>query len=106
MKALVGADSEAETTAPEPNRAGRIALLDAARFPPMSAMETTPPQTTPDLDQLISDPAKRHLGIATLETRRSDRLDFHEVAVWAARDALRAAWEAGRASAAATDCAR
>jgi hypothetical protein len=63
----------------------------------MSAMDT------PDLDQLFTDLAKRHLGIATLETRRSDRLDFHEVAVWAVRDALRAAWEAGRAAASADD---
>jgi hypothetical protein len=69
----------------------------------MSAMDTP---DTAALDQLFTAIAKRHLGIATLESRRSDRLDFHEVAVWAVRDALRAAWEAGRASAAATDCAR
>jgi hypothetical protein len=66
----------------------------------MSAMDTP---DTAALDHLISDLAKRHLGIATLETRRSDRLDFHEVAVWAVRDALRAAWEAGRAAASADD---
>jgi len=35
-------------------------------------------------------------GVDTLATRNSDRLDFHEVAVWALRDALVAAYHAGR----------
>ena len=39
--------------------------------------------------------AREHLGIPTLETRRSDSLDFHEVAVWCVHDALKAAFEAG-----------
>jgi len=79
--AQFGVDSEAEPTAAESNRWRRKALLHAARFTPMSAMDTTPPAATPALDQLLSALAKRHLGIARLETRRSDRLDFHEVAV-------------------------
>jgi hypothetical protein len=33
-----------------------------------------------------------------LTTRGSDRLDFHELAVWELRDALTAAYMAGRAS--------
>ena len=39
--------------------------------------------------------AQKHLGIETLETRRSDSLDFHDVAVWCFRDALEAAFNAG-----------
>ena len=39
--------------------------------------------------------AQKHLGIETLETRRSDSLDFHDVAVWCLRDALEAAFNAG-----------
>jgi hypothetical protein len=39
--------------------------------------------------------AKRHLGIPTLDVRRSDRLDFHEVGVSALRSALCAAYKAG-----------
>lgn len=39
--------------------------------------------------------AARGLGFETLETRRSDALDFREVAVWTVRDALRAAFDAG-----------
>lgn len=37
-----------------------------------------------------------HFFIETLETRNSDRLDFHDCAVWAIRSALDAAFEAGR----------
>ena len=36
------------------------------------------------------------LGIETLKTRHSDDLDFHDLAVWKIRDALDAAYEAGR----------
>lgn len=40
----------------------------------------------------------RRLGFDTLETRNSDRLDFREVAVWQIREALLAAYEAGKAA--------
>lgn len=46
--------------------------------------------------QHINAIARKHLSIETLETRRSDRLDFHEVAVWGVQAALDAAYEAGR----------
>ena len=39
--------------------------------------------------------AQKHLGIETLETRRSDSLDFHDTAVWCLKDALEAAFKAG-----------
>ena len=48
---------------------------------------------------LLSRIAAEQLRIPTLETRRSDSLDFHTVAVWAVRDALQAAYDAGRSSA-------
>jgi hypothetical protein len=44
--------------------------------------------------------ARKHLGIKTLEERKSDSLDFHEVGVWGVQAALDAAYEAGRAAAA------
>jgi hypothetical protein len=47
------------------------------------------------LDQILSTIARNHLFIETLKTRRSDSLDFHNVAVWAVRDALAAAYEGG-----------
>jgi len=40
--------------------------------------------------------AKEHLDLETLETRRSDSLDFREQAVWCIKTALEAAYEAGR----------
>ncbi len=42
--------------------------------------------------------AERHFFLETLETRNSDQLDFYDVAVWAIRSALEAAFEAGRQS--------
>jgi hypothetical protein len=39
--------------------------------------------------------ASKHLNIPTLRTRKSDRLDFHEVSVWAVRSALKAAFDEG-----------
>ncbi len=46
-------------------------------------------------DQLLTEIAKKHLSLETLETRRSDSLDFHDIAVWAIKDALQEAYEAG-----------
>jgi hypothetical protein len=43
--------------------------------------------------------ARRVLKIETLETRNSDALDFHELAVWTIQEALDAAYEAGHQSA-------
>ena len=39
--------------------------------------------------------ARESLGLETLETRRSDSLDFHDMAVWSIREALEAAYNAG-----------
>lgn len=39
--------------------------------------------------------AADHFFIDTLETRNSDSLDFHDVAVWQIKEALMAAYEAG-----------
>ena len=47
------------------------------------------------LETLLTQIAQQHLGIETLQTRRSDSLDFHDVAVWCVRDALEAAFKAG-----------
>jgi len=43
--------------------------------------------------------AKEQMQIETLETRKHDALDFHTVAVWEAKSALQAAYDAGRADA-------
>lgn len=40
------------------------------------------------IDQIFALIAQKHLFIETLETRHSDRLDFHDVSVWGVRSAL------------------
>ena len=66
-------------------------------------MQLTPgdkPMTTTataSSEALLLEIATKHFhGIETLETQNSDRLDFHDVAVWAMRAALEEAYEAGR----------
>ena len=56
----------------------------------------TTPATAPSEALLLEIAAKHFHCIETLETRNSDRLDFHDVAVWAIRAALEDAYEAGR----------
>ncbi len=52
------------------------------------------------IEARIADIAATHLvGVETLETRNSDRLDFHEVSVATLRQALRAAYLAGHSDA-------
>jgi len=53
-------------------------------------------------EALLLEIATKHFhSIETLETQNSDRLDFHDVAVWAIRAALENAYEAGRVAGAA-----
>jgi hypothetical protein len=47
---------------------------------------------------VVSEVAARVLRIPTLETRRSDSLDFYDCAVWSIREALIEAFQAGRQS--------
>ncbi|WP_338618354.1 hypothetical protein [Pigmentiphaga sp. CHJ604] len=56
-------------------------------------------QAEKDIDHQLRQIALNHLFIDTLETRNSDRLDFHEVSVWAVKSALMAAYQAGRQAA-------
>lgn len=67
-------------------------------------MAKTTPQTTrrntaQPLDALLTQIAQEHLFIDTLETRKSDSLDFHDVSVWGVKEALIAAYQAGLAAA-------
>ena len=47
-------------------------------------------------NELIAEIARRVLDIETLEERKSDSLDFHEVSVWGLKRALEQAFEAGQ----------
>ena len=46
-------------------------------------------------DPILAGIAREHFLIPTLESRRSDSLDFHNVAVWQVEAALQAAFDAG-----------
>ena len=48
------------------------------------------------VDTELASVARRILDIPTLDTRKSDALDFHEVSVWQLRAALRLAHRMGR----------
>ena len=65
--------------------------------------KTTPQKTRRNtaqpLDALLTRIAQEHLFIETLETRKSDSLDFHDVSVWGVKEALIAAYQAGLAAA-------
>ncbi len=50
---------------------------------------------TTNIDTILTLIAQKHLFMETLETRHSDRLDFHDTAVWCVRSALEAAFMAG-----------
>ncbi|MDP1916406.1 MAG: hypothetical protein Q8L14_09185 [Myxococcales bacterium] len=50
------------------------------------------------MNEVLADIAKKMLSIETLETRKMDSLDFHDVAVWQVKKALEAAYRAGAAS--------
>lgn len=53
------------------------------------------PILSPEAKREIAEIARVHLHIETLEARRSDSLDFHEIAVWNIEAALEAAYLAG-----------
>jgi hypothetical protein len=64
---------------------------------PKVSTERQKPATT--LDAELLEIAHRHIDrIETLETRRSDSLDFHDIAVWELKSALEAAYRAGQAN--------
>ena len=44
---------------------------------------------------LLEEIALKHFFVQTLKTQNSDRLDFHDVSVWAVESALKTAFEAG-----------
>ncbi len=44
---------------------------------------------------ILAEIAKKHLFIDVLDSQQSDRLDFHDLAVWSIEQALEAAFQAG-----------
>lgn len=56
----------------------------------------TPLTATAKANATIEKIAREVLDLETLETRKMDSLDFHDLAVWEIRNALEAAYNAGR----------
>ena len=52
-------------------------------------------RTVNQIDTILTQIARKHLDIETLQTRHADSLDFHDTAVWCLKDALEAAFKAG-----------
>lgn len=42
-----------------------------------------------DLDHILTQISKEHLGISTLQARNNDSLDFYDVAVWQVTSMIR-----------------
>ena len=59
--------------------------------------KTAAPTKAPS-EALLLEIAAKYFRMETLETRNSDGLDFHDVAVWSIRAALEAAFAAGQAA--------
>ena len=47
-------------------------------------------------EDILTKIAKNRIGAETLETRNSDSLDFYDISVWAFKEMLEKAYEAGR----------
>ena len=58
-------------------------------------MTTTNQENKELLRKILTGIAKKNFNIQTLESRKMDNLDFHEVAVWQIQDALTDAFLAG-----------
>jgi len=71
-------------------------LWQAPMAAPATAQTDGPDDATLDAGMAVL--AQVHLGIETLTERKMDALDYHEVFVLQLKDALRAAFELGRAS--------
>ena len=49
-------------------------------------------------DKVLEGIAKKNFNVDTLQTRNSDSLDFHDVAIWSIKSALEEAFLAGQLS--------
>lgn len=58
-------------------------------------MDNITQETKEVFQKILTGIAQKNLNIETLETRKSDGLDFHDVAVWEIKRALEDAFIAG-----------
>ena len=72
-----------------------IGFPAAAKLWEAPAAKQAPGADEATIDAGLEVLAQVHMNIETLTERRMDSLDFHEVAVWQVKSALRAAFELG-----------
>ena len=70
--------------------------LDKQPKQSVTGFTKTEANTMQTRDQALTEIATQILNLETLDTRKSDRLDFHELAVWQIKKALEAAYAAGQ----------
>lgn len=70
-----------------------LSLLD--KLESMGYLGFTVDNVDPKIEKALEKIAQDNLDIETLKTRKSDELDFHEVAVWGIKAALIEAFELG-----------
>lgn len=88
---LTGAKSSSATSTTSETEAGeRSVEVD------VEIVRELPDAQEEALDQVLTAIASKQLDIPSLERRWSDSLDFHEVSAWGVKEALKAAFEAGR----------
>ena len=75
-----------------------IGFPAAAKLWEAPATKKAPGPDEATIDAGLEVLAQVHMNIETLAERRMDALDFHEVAVWQVKSALRAAFELGKAA--------
>jgi hypothetical protein len=80
------------------DQAGELWVCDFEVHPLGKRPATSKRQRGATVEAKLLAIAQSVLGVVTLESRHSDRLDFYELGVGQIKDALQAAYEAGRAS--------
>ena len=72
-----------------------IEVLEAALCQALERLEEPSSPEDLDLEGILTEIAREELGLETLKERKSDSLDFHELAVWGVKSALEAAYHRG-----------
>jgi hypothetical protein len=80
------------------NQAGELWVYDFEVYPLGRRPATNKRRRRAAAEAKLLAIAQNVLGVVTVESRHSDRLDFYELGVGQIKDALQAAYEAGRGS--------
>lgn len=79
-----------------PEEAALGVMAKAPKASPKGSRSKRWDRTTKTRDAVLAVIAKATMGFETLDTRRNDSMDFRDVAVWSAKEALERSFVAGR----------